>query len=142
MRQGDFFNKIDKMIDLDRRAVEFDNQKRLGLARIAHMDKILRRLDRGLVHHFHAARNDARRDNAGDAGSRRFAGIEGNQQRAGGFRRAEDAHGDLGHDAEHALRANDEREEIVARLVKMAPAEPDDLAGHQHHLDSRAHCWW
>ena len=134
MRQGDFFDETNKMIDLDRGAVELDNQKRLSLARIAGMDKILRRLDRGVVHHFHAARNNAGRDNAGDAGRRRLAGVKCYQQRAGRFRCPKYPHGDLGHDAKHSLRADDKSEEIVARLVEMAPAEPDDLAGHQHHL--------
>ena len=60
--------------------------------------------------------------------------FESNQQRSGRFRCPENPHGDLGHDAEHSLRADDKREEIVARLIKMAAAEPDDLAGHQHHL--------
>ena len=63
-----------------------------------------------------------------------FARVESNQQRAGRFRCPKYPHGDLGHDAKHSLRADDKSEKIVARLVEMAAAEPDDLAGHQHHL--------
>ncbi len=137
MHQRDLFDKTTQMVNLDRRSVEFDDEQRFRLARIANMDKILRRLDRGLIHHFHAARNDARRDNAGDAGPRRFAGVESNQHRPCGFRGAQDADRHFGHDAEHPLGSRDQREEIVASLIEMAAAQPDDFAGHQNHFDAQ-----
>ena len=124
------------MIDLDRRTIKLDKKHRLGLARIADMDEILGRLDGGLVHHFHAARNDAGRDDFGDAGARRLARIEGDHQRARAFGLLQDADGDFGDDAEHALRADDEAEQIIAVGIEMRAAEPDDLAGHQHHFDA------
>ena len=51
----DRLDAIDQMIDLGLRAVEFDDQQRLDIERIAGVDKFLRRVDRGFVHHLHAA---------------------------------------------------------------------------------------
>ena len=65
-----FSTRLIKLIDLDARAVEFDDQKRLDVERIAGMNERLGGVDRGLVHHLHAARNDSGADDVGDA----FAG--------------------------------------------------------------------
>ena len=56
-----------QVIDLGLRAVELDDQQRLDVERIAGMDELLDRVDRRLVHHLHAARNDAGPDDPGDA---------------------------------------------------------------------------
>ena len=53
------------------RPVELDDQQRLDVERIAGVDEFLGGVDRGLVHHLHAARDDARADDARDA----FAGV-------------------------------------------------------------------
>ena len=55
------------MIDLGRRAVEFDDQQRLDVERIAGMDELLDRVDRRPVHHLHAAGDDAGADDGRDA---------------------------------------------------------------------------
>ena len=47
--------------------------------------------------------------------------------------RAQDAHRRLGDDAELALRAADEAEQVVARRVEVRAADLDDRAVHQHH---------
>jgi hypothetical protein len=46
------------MIDLGLAAVELDDQQRLGVERIAGMDEFFGRMDRGPIHHLHAAGND------------------------------------------------------------------------------------
>ncbi len=48
-----------EMIDLGLRAVDLDDQQRLDVERVAGVDEFLDRVDRGLVHHLHAARDDA-----------------------------------------------------------------------------------
>ena len=48
----------------------------------------------------------------------------------------QDAHRDLGDDAEQPLRAGHDAEQVVALRVEMLAAEADDLAVHQHHLDA------
>ena len=48
----------------------------------------------------------------------------------------QDAHRDFGDDAEQAFRAGHDAQEIIALAVEMLAAEPDDLAGDQHHLDA------
>ena len=133
---GDLVDALDQMIDLGRRTVELDDQQRLDVERIAGVDELLGGVDRGLVHHLHAARNDARADDARDA----FAGIlgarEADQHRARGLRLLQDAHRDLGDDAEQALRAGDDADQVVAAGVEMLAAEAEHLAGHQHHFEA------
>ena len=58
---------------------------------------------------------------------------EAHQHRARALGGAQDAHRRLGDDAELALRADDEAEEVVARRVEMGAAEVDDGAVDQHH---------
>ena len=124
------------MIDLGRGPVELDDQQRLDVERIAGVDELLGGVDRGLVHHLHAAGDDARADDARDA----FAGILGarkaDQHRARGLRLLQDAHRDLGDDAEQALRAGDDADQVVAAGVEMLAAEAQHLAGHQHHFEA------
>ena len=88
-----------QVIHLGFRPVQLDNQQRLDFARIAGMDEVLRGVDGGAVHHFHAAGDDARADNVGDALAGLFAGSKADQRGAGGFGLLQDAHGDFGDDA-------------------------------------------
>ena len=101
-RLGDLVDARDQVIDLGRGAVELDDQQRLDVERIAGVDELLGRVDRGPVHHLHAAGDDAGADDARDA----FAGILGarkaDQHRARGLRLLQDAHRHLGDDAEAA----------------------------------------
>ena len=62
--------------------------------------------------------------------------LEAEQHRPRAFRRLEQAHGDLGDDAELAFRADDQSEEIVAGRIEARAADIDDLAVHQHHADA------
>ena len=48
----------------------------------------------------------------------------------------QDAHGRLSDDAELALRADDEGEEVIALRVEECAADLDDLAVHQHHAQA------
>ena len=48
----------------------------------------------------------------------------------------QDADGDLGNDAQHALGADHDAEQIVALRIEMLAAEPDDLAVDHHHFDA------
>ena len=57
----DRLDPADQFVDLDAGTVEFDDQERLDVERIAGMDEGFGGVDRRLVHHLHAARNDARR---------------------------------------------------------------------------------
>ncbi len=124
----------DEMIDLGLRAVDLDDQQGLDVERIAGMHELLDRVDRRLVHHLHAARNDARGDDPAHA----FAGILGrpetHQHGARAFWLLEDAHRDLGDHAEQALRPGDDAEKIVAAGIEVLAADAQDLAGHQHDL--------
>ena len=60
----DRLDTADQIVDLDAGAIEFDDQQRLDVERIAGMDKGLGGVDRRLVHHLHAARDDAGGDDA------------------------------------------------------------------------------
>jgi hypothetical protein len=131
--QRDRLDPLDQFVDLDAGTVEFDDQQRLDVERIAGMDEGLGGVDRRLVHHLHAARNDAGADDVGDA----FAGGldfgEADHQRARGLRLLQDPHRDLGDDAEQALRAGDDAHQVVA-AVSATCRRSDDLARHQHDL--------
>ena len=133
--RGDRLDARDQVIDLGLRPVELDDQQRLDVERIAGMHEFLGRVDRRPVHHLHAAGNDAGADDAARR-SRRRPPIDAKPistaRAVSGF--LQDAHGDLGDDAEQALRAGDDAEQIVAAGVEMLAADAHDLAGHQHHL--------
>ena len=80
--------------------------------------------------------NDAGADDARDA----FAGVlrrrKADQHRARGLRLLQDAHRDLGDDAEQAFRAGDDADQVVAAGIEMLAAEAQHLAGHQHHFEA------
>src|SRR5205814_8473222 len=65
---------LQQMIDFRGRPVELDDQQRLDIERIARMHELLDRVDRRLVHHLHAARNDAGADDLAHAFARVLGG--------------------------------------------------------------------
>ena len=83
----DRLDTLDQMIDFGAGAVDLDDQQRLDVERIAGMDEFLDRVDRGPVHHLHAAGNDAGADDRGHAGAGVFRGREADQHGALRFRR-------------------------------------------------------
>ena len=99
----DRLDALQQMVDFGGRAVELDDQQRLDVERIAGVDELLDRVDRRLVHHLHAARDDAGADDAADAFARRLGGREADQHGARGLGLLQDAHRHLGDDAEQAL---------------------------------------
>ena len=128
----------DEVIDLGRRPVELDDQQRLDIERIAGMDEILGGVDRGLVHHLHAAGNDAGADDRArrNAPALSFDG-KADQHRARRRRLLQDAHRHLGDDAQQPFGADGDAQEIVALGVEMLAAEPHHLAVDQHQLDAQ-----
>ena len=134
---GDRLDAPDQMIDLRLRAVELDDQQRLDVERIAGMHELLDGVYRGPVHHLHAARNDAGADDPRHAGTRVFRGRKADQHRACAFRLLQDAHRHFRDHAEQSFRAGDDTEEVVAAGIEMLAAEPDHLAGHQHHFEAQ-----
>jgi hypothetical protein len=48
----------------------------------------------------------------------------------------QDAHGDLGDDAEQAFGAGHDAKQVIAFRIEVLAAEPHHLAIHQHHLDA------
>ena len=129
------------MIDFGARTIEFDDEDRFDVERITRMDEFLGRMDRKPVHHLDAGGNDPGRDDAADAGAGLLRGGEAGEQSARAFGLGEKPHRDLGDDAEQALGAVDDAEQIVAAGIEMLAAEAHDLAGHQHESRSRARCW-
>ncbi|MHC2750920.1 hypothetical protein ACVIWV_006374 [Bradyrhizobium diazoefficiens] len=98
------------------------------------MDEGFRGVDRGLVHHLHAAGNDAGADDACHAFAGRFDLREADHQRARRLRLLQDAHRDLGDDAEQTFGAGDDAHQVVAGVLAPLAADPQDLAAHQHDL--------
>ena len=73
---------------------------------------------------------------AADALAGGLAGVEAEQHRPRAFGGAQDAHGCLGGDAELALRADHQAQQIVAGRIEVRAADLDHLAIHQHHLQA------
>ena len=98
------------------------------------MDEGFGGVDRRLVHHLHAAGNDAGADDIGDALAGRLHFRETDHQRPRRLRLLQDAHGDFGDDAEQAFRAGDDAHHVVAGGFRRFAADLDDLARDQHDL--------
>ena len=60
----DFFDALDQMVNFRRRPVEFDDEQRFDVERIAGMDEFFNGRNRRTVHDFHPARDDSRTDDA------------------------------------------------------------------------------
>ena len=134
---GDLGDALDQVIDLDRWPVEFDDQQSLGVERIARTDIGLGAPGRVLVHHLHAAGDDAGGDDGGDAiGSAGF-GRETQEHRACRRRLAQQPHRHFCDDTQQALGAGHDAQKIVALGVEMLASEANHFAGHQHHLDAQ-----
>ena len=134
---GDRRHALDQVVDLDRRAVQLDDQQALDVERVARADIGLGALDGVGVHHLHAARNDAGGDHRGDAVGRARLGREAQQHGARRRRLAQQAHRDLGDDAQQPFRAGHQAHQVVALGVEVLAAQPHHFAGHQHHLDAK-----
>ena len=61
LRLGDLRDALDEVVDLARGAIEFGDDETAGVARITAGLEILGGDDGGVVHHFHAAGDDALR---------------------------------------------------------------------------------
>ena len=134
---GEGLDPPNQVLDLGLRPVELDDQERLDIERVAGVDEFLGGADRGPVHHLQAARDDAGGDDPGDAVARRLVRGKADEHGPGGLRCLEDAHRDLGDDAQQPFGAGHQAQEVVAPGVQMLAAEADDLAAHQHHLDAQ-----
>ncbi len=101
------------------------------------MHELLGSVDRGLVHHLHAARNDAGGDDGGHAIARALVAGKPDQHRPRRRRLGQDPHGDLRHHAEQPLGAHHHAQEVVPLGVQMLAAKPDDLPidGDQLHAE-------
>ena len=110
--------------------------RRLGVHRIARADIGLGALHGVPVHHLHAAGDDARGDDGGDAFGGTRLGREAEQHGARRRGLAQQPHRHLGDDAEQPFGAGHQAHQVVAFGIEMLAAQPHDLAGHQHHLDA------
>lgn len=108
-----FSTRSNQFVDFDLGAVEFDDQQRLDVEGVARVDEGFRR-DDGVLVHLHAAWDDSRADDIGDALPGRFDLREADHQRQRGFRLLQDAHRDFGDDAEQAFRAGDNSHHVIA----------------------------
>ena len=133
----DLRHALDQIVDFDRWTVEFDDQQALGIERIARTDIGLGAFDRLLVHHLHAAGDDARGDDGRDAIGRACLGRKTQQHGPRGGGLAQKTHRHLGDDAQQSLGTGHDAQEIVAFGVEMLAAQAHHLAGHQHQFDAQ-----
>src|SRR6187549_1883236 len=78
----DLTHPLEEVVDFDGGTVELDDQQRLDVERIADVHERFRGMNRGLVHHLHAGRDDAGGNDRRNAGARRFDVVEADQERA------------------------------------------------------------
>ena len=82
----DRLDPADQMLDLGRRPIQFNNQQRRHVLRVAGLNEFLGGLDGEGVHHFHAARNNSVGDNRSHAIAAFLITVEAQQHCLGGFR--------------------------------------------------------
>ncbi len=119
-----------------RETVELDQQRGRRVARIAAAERVLHRLDRELVDHLHRGGHEAARDDGGDRLRRLVHLVENCQHCFYCLWLLEDAHHDLGRDAEGALGADEEADQVVALRVARLAADPHQLAVGQDHFEA------
>jgi hypothetical protein len=123
-------------------AIELDDQQRLDIERIADLDEGLGGVDRGTVHHLHAAGMMP----AAMTSATHWPALStsGSRSAARGRSRAsrQDAHGHFGDDAEQPFRADDDAQQIVARRIERPAADAHHLARSSAQSRRRARCWW
>ena len=129
---GDGADPFAELSALGLRAVQFDDQQGRAVDGIADLHERLGGADRRIVHHLQARRNDARRNDVADHRARRFHRVEPQEQRFGGFRLWQDAHGHLGDDAQQTLGPGDQPQQIITLGVHRLAAQAHHLAAHQH----------
>src|ERR1700676_20463 len=100
------------------------------------MDEILGGVNGGPGHHFHAAGDDSRADDLGDAIAGGLGSGEADEQRARGFGSFQNTHRHLGDDTQQTFRADNDRQKVIAVGVELLAADADDLARYQYHFDA------
>ncbi len=130
-------NPIQQMIDLGVRTVQLDDQQCLDVERIAGVNEFLRGVDRRPVHHLHAGGDDAGADDARNTFAAVLRGGKADEGCARALRLLQNAHRHLGDNAQQALRAGNDAQEIVAGGIQVAAAKAHDLAVHQHQFAAK-----
>ena len=133
---ADGFDHLEEAFDFRLRAVELDDQHRLGLRKIR-MDRRFGSFDRQPVHHLDGGGNDARRN---DFRYRRPGGLgrrKGRENRLDRLGHAQNPQRHFRDDRERAFRTHEHTEDVDARRVERGPAEMDHLAVGKNGLDAQ-----
>ena len=136
MASGDLDDTGEHRLHLGFRALDLDDQQRLDIHRIAGLREGLADLDGGLVHELDGDGNDARADDIGDAGPRLFRTVEAEEHRARALGFGDEAHRRLRDDAELALAAANDAEQVQPPGIERLAAKLDDRAVDEHQLDA------
>ena len=100
------------------------------------MNESFRGVDRGLVHHLHAAGNDSGADDPRHAFAGRLDLGKADHQSARRLRLLQDSYRDFGDDTEQSFRPCDDSHQVIAGALRGLAADTQDLARHQHDLAS------
>ena len=119
---------LELALDLDRGAVELDDQHGAGALRIAAVGRCLGGLDGEGVHHLDGRGNDPGADDRRGGRSGLVGGGEAHQQGADVLRQSGQLDRHRRGDAEGALGAHDGAEQVVAGGIGGESAELDDFA--------------
>ena len=119
----------------DREAVELDQQRRVGVARITTVERVLDRLDGQVVDHLHRRRHEPARDDRRHRRRGLVDRVEHREHRLDGLRFLEDTDDDARGDPERALGADEDPGQVVAARLACLAAEPHDLAVRHDDLE-------
>ena len=99
------------------------------------MDKILRRLDGELIHHFNTGGDDAGADDAGHTIPRSFIAGKPEQHGLRRLRLLYDPYRHLRDDSQQPLRTGHYAQHVVPGRVKVLAAQAQDLSFHGDHFN-------
>ena len=102
-----------------------------GVSGVAGVDKGLRRLDGRAVHHLQPGGDDPGGDDVPHRRACLLYVVEGGQDHLGPLRDGQQAHRDLNHHPEHALGADEQRQQVVAGRVQRLAADLDQVTLHR-----------
>ncbi len=116
------------LLDLDRGAVELDDEHRAGAVGVVAVHRRLGGLDRERVHHLDRRGHDAGRDDRRRGGTGVVGALEPDEEGAHLLGQPDQPDGHRGDDAERPLRADDGAEQVVAGAVGRGAAQRHRVA--------------
>ena len=122
------------VVDVFRQPVDFAQQQRGGVERVAAVREGFGRLDRGRIHHLETGRHDAGGDHVAHGVGAAADVVKSGEQQFDAARQRQQAHRHLDDHAEQAFGADHGREQVEAGRLASLRADGEHVALHRHEL--------